>query len=70
MSEVLNFDFVYNKNEEVFKVKLECTNVGLTTSCKIKLLILYIYIYIEVRNGAILCNFLTIKPHTALHNAV
>ena len=47
MSEVWNFDFVYNKNEEVFKVKMECTNVGLTTSCKIKLLILYIYIYID-----------------------
>ena len=46
MSEVLNFNFVLNQNEEVFNVKLERTNVGLTTSYKIKLLVLYIYIYI------------------------
>ena len=45
MSEVLNFDFVFNQNGEVFNVKLKRTNAGLTTSYKIKLLILYIYGY-------------------------
>ena len=60
MSEVLNFDFVYNKNEEVFKVKMECTNVGLTTSCKIKL---YIYIYI----GMEWCNSVQFFYHKTAH---
>ena len=39
MSEVLNFDCVFDQNEEVFNVKLEHTNARLTTSYKIKLLI-------------------------------
>ena len=42
MSEV----FIFNQNKEVFNVKLEHVNVGLTISYKIKLLVLYIYIYI------------------------
>ena len=53
-------------------MKLECTNVGLTTSYKIKLfaLYIYIYIYIRVRSDAILCSFLIIKPHIVLHDAL
>ena len=39
VSEILNFDFVFDQNEEVFNMKLEHTNTGLTTSYKIKLLI-------------------------------
>ena len=68
MSEVLNFDFVFNQNGEVFNMKLKRTNAGLTTSYKIKLLILYIYLW--VRSGAILCNFLIIKLHIVPHNTV
>ena len=49
---------------------MECTNVGLTTSYKIKLFALYIYIYIWVRSDAILCSFLIIKPHIVLHDAL
>ena len=66
MSEVLNFDFVFNQNRVVFNMKLKRTNAGLTTSYKIKLLILYIW----VRSGAILCNFLIIKLHIVPHNTV
>ena len=45
MSEV----FIFNQNKEVFNVKLEHVNVGLTTSYKIKLLVLYIYIYMYTK---------------------
>ena len=62
--------FIFNQNKQVFNVKLEHVNVGLTISYKIKLLVLYIYIYIWVRSGAILCSFFIIQSHTVLHDAV
>ena len=63
MIEILNFDFVFNQNEEVFNMKLECTNGRFTTSYKIKLLILYIYIYMSTEG----CDFVQYSYHKTAH---
>ena len=57
------FDFVFNRNGEVFNVKLKHTNAGLTTSYKIKLLILYIYIYM----GTEWCDFVQFSYRKIAH---
>ena len=68
MSEVLNFDCVFDQNKEVFNVKLEHTNARLTTSYKIKLLIYILYIYIYI--GTKWCDFVQFSYYKIAHHTV
>ena len=62
----MNEVFIFNQNKEVFNVKLEHVNVGLTISYKIKLLVLYIYIYIYMSMKW--CDFVQFSYHKTAHS--